>query len=47
MDDFNRILISSIHVTEESELRINVLENKRKRKVADVAQVIDNVNQAH
>ena len=39
MDDFNRRLISSIRVTEESALRINILEKKRKREVADAAQV--------
>ena len=47
MDDFNRRLISSIRVTEESALRINILEKKRKRKVADAAQVIDKVDWAH
>ena len=32
MNDFNFILISSIRVTEESELRINILDKKRKRR---------------
>ena len=38
MDDFNRRLISSIRVTEESALRINILEKKRKREVAAASQ---------
>ena len=47
MDDFNRRLISSIRVTEESALRINILEKKRKREVAAAAQVIYKVDRAH
>ena len=47
MDDFNCRLISSIRVTEESALRINILEKKRKREVAAAAQVIDKVDWAH
>ena len=47
MDDFNRRLISSIRVTEESALRINILEKKRKREVAAAAKVIDKVDWAH
>ena len=47
IDDFNRRLISSIHVTEESALRINILEKKRKREVAAAAQVIDKVGWSH
>ena len=47
MDDFNRRLISSIRVTEESALRINILENKLNSEVAAAAQVIDKVDRAH
>ena len=47
MNDFNRRLISSIRVIEESALRINILEKKRKREVAGAAQVIDKVNRKH
>ena len=47
MEDFNRRLLSSIRVTEESALRINILEKKRKREVAAVAQVTDKVDRAH
>ena len=47
MDNFNRRLISRIRVTEENSLRINILEKKRKRKVAAAAQVIDKFGWAH
>ena len=47
MDNFNIRLISSIHVTEEIALRINILENKRKREVAAAAQVNDRFDKAH
>ena len=47
MDYFNRRLISSIRVTEESALRINILEKKCKRKLAAAAQAIDKVDQAY
>ena len=47
MDNFNIRLISSIHVTEEIALRINILENKRKRKVAAAAQVNERFDKAH
>ena len=47
MDNFNRRLISSIRVTEESALRINILKKKHKREVAAAAQVIDKVDWAH
>ena len=47
MDDFYRRLISSIRVTEESALRINILEKKQKREVASAAQVINKVDRAH
>ena len=47
MDNFNRRLISSIRANEESALRINILEKKRKREVAAAAQVIDKVGWAH
>ena len=47
MEDFNRRLTSSILVTEESALRINILEKKHKREVAATDQVIDKVDWAH
>ena len=47
MDNFNRRLISIIRFTEESALRINILEKKRKREVAAAAQVINKVDTAH
>ena len=47
MEYFNYRLISSICVTEESVIRINILEKQRKRKIAATDQVIDTVNRAH
>ena len=45
MNDFQRIMISSIHVTEEGALKTNMWENKRKRQIAAAAKSIDKVNQ--
>ena len=47
MDNFNHWIISSIRATEESALRINILDNKFKWEVAAAAQVIDKVNRTH
>ena len=47
MNYFNRRLISSICVTEKNALRINILDKKRKHKVAAAAQNIYKANQAH
>ena len=47
MDDFNHKWISSIHITEEISLRINILKNKCKQEVATTSQVMDKVDRAH
>ena len=43
MNDFNRRMISIIHMTEEGALKINIWEKKRKREIASEAKAIDKV----
>ena len=38
-------MISSIRVTEEGPLKINIRENKRKREISSAAKSIDSSNQ--
>ena len=45
MNDFKRIMISSIRVTEEGALKINIWEKKRKREIASATKAIDKANQ--
>ena len=45
MNDFNRRLISSIHVTEEGALKTNILEKKRKIEIASAAKAINKADQ--
>ena len=45
MNDFNRIMISSIRVTEEDALKTNIWGKKRKREISSAAKAIDKSDQ--
>ena len=45
MNDFNRIMISRIRVTEEGTLKTNIWGNKCKIEIASAAKVIDKSDQ--
>ena len=45
MNDFNRMMISSISVTEEGALKTNIREKKRKREIVSESKSIDKINQ--
>ena len=45
MNEFNRRMISSICVTEEGALKINIWEKKRKIEIASAAKAIDRADQ--
>ena len=44
MDDFHHILLSSVSITEESALRHNILEKKRKREVAATVREVNHID---
>ena len=44
MYDFQHKLMSSVHITEESALRHNILEKQRKREVAATVREVDQID---
>ena len=43
MDDFHHKLLSSVQITEESAPRHNIIEKKRKRKVAATVREVNHI----